>query len=109
MLSCPCSPEGLTAVRFDGGVVMLRCGLHDQQRWLVHGRPTLRADVLPVLRNLFADRRGEPRRTHPAPKPVKVVRRASPAYAAVPAGAGDDERLTVLLHARGLSGSWAVA
>ena len=107
MTSCACPASTLTSLRFADGLVMLRCGAHEQQAWFVDGRQAEQHEVLPALRDLFTVRRGERRESlRPAPRP-RVVQLQEPE---APVLEGDDsERLTALLRARGLSGSWAVA
>lgn len=107
MTRCHCAAASLTSLRFADGLVLLRCAAHEQQTWFVDGRPAERHEVLPALRELFEDRRGE-RSTGrtPAARP-RVVR--LPEAAPVEADTDDGARLTALLHARGLSGTWVVA
>ncbi len=109
MAPCSCPPAALTCVRFADGVVMVRCGVHEQQSWSVDGRPAGRDDALAALKGVFVERRGE-RRTGRAPSPrPQVIRMTEPVAYDVAPEAGDDARLTALLRARGLSGTWAVA
>lgn len=114
MSMCPCPPSSLPAVSFDRGLRLLRCGLHEQQSWELDGRPLERADVLDSLRVVFASRRGQ-RRDEGAATPAPVPATAPPAAwrevravirLPVPQ---TDESLTALLHARGVSGAWAIA
>lgn len=108
MTTCACPATSLASLRFADGLVMLRCASHELQTWYVDGRPAERHEVLPALKDLFVDRRGE-RRSTPAPA-RRVVRLSEPvAYDAGPADTDDSARLTALLQARGLSGTWAVA
>lgn len=100
---CACLADSLTSVRFAGDVVMLRCAVHDVQRWVVDGRPAAREDVLPILRGVFGECRGE-RRTSRNALPLR--RRCAPQR--TPAGT-PDEQLTAVLRARGVPGAWAVA
>ena len=105
MSTCHCSPDTLARVTFDNGTVLLRCPAHEAQRWLVDGRPVDSSRALAALRELFVQERGSRvRRTAP---PARVIQLAPP-----PDGHEvrvDDATLNALLHARGLSGSWAVA
>jgi hypothetical protein len=108
MSMCPCPPSSLTAVSFDRGLRLLRCGVHEQQGWELDGRPVDRADVLESLRTVFSDRRGQRRAgcvVTPAPQPA---RSAAPAAGVIQLP-HTDEGLTALLHARGLTGAWAIA
>lgn len=106
MTSCACPAASLASLRFADGLVLLRCSSHESQTWFVDGRPAERDEVLPALKELFAERRGE---RSPSPRttpPARVIRMTAPV---LPADGDDSTRLTALLHARGLSGSWAVA
>jgi hypothetical protein len=109
MSMCPCPPNSLTAVSFDRGLRLLRCGVHEQQGWELDGRPLDRADVLENLRTVFTSRRGQ-RREAGLAVPTPAPARTGPAPAAemiqLP---HTDEGLTALLHARGLTGAWAIA
>ncbi|MCW2679893.1 MAG: hypothetical protein JWM62_1294 [Frankiales bacterium] len=111
MTSCACPAASLTSLRFADGLVMLRCAAHEQQAWFVDGRAAERHEVLPALRDLFVDRRrGERSAGRVRPARPRVLQMQEPApHEVVPVEADDSERLTALLRARGLSGSWAVA
>lgn len=112
MTSCACPTSRLTSVQFTHGVVMQRCQAHELATWTVDGR---RADARTVrgrLKDVFVESRGQRRTAAPARTP----RVAQPAVPAHPAGAvaamaqaPDDDLLTALLNARGLTGSWATA
>jgi hypothetical protein len=108
MSMCPCPPSSLTAVSFDRGLRLLRCGVHEQQGWELDGRPVDRADVLDNLRSVFADRRGQ-RRTGNLAAPARQSPRAAAPTADVIQLPHTDEGLTALLRARGLTGAWAIA
>lgn len=113
MAMCPCPPSSLAAVSFDRGLRLLRCGVHEQQSWEIDGRPLERADVLHNLRVVFASRRGQRRdegaaRPAPALAPAPSARQEAQAVIQLPV-LQTDETLTALLHARGLSGAWAIA
>lgn len=110
MTRCQCPATSLTSVRFADGLVMVRCSAHEQQAWLVDGQPAEKHQVLPALKDLFVDRRGERSTSRRTASKQRVVRlpETTP-YEAVPADADDSARLTALLHARGLSGTWAVS
>ena len=116
MSSCSCSPDALSSVTFGNGTVLVRCPAHEAQHWLVDGRPVEVTVALGRLRALFTEHRSrasrEPALRQPAlrqaaPRP-RVIQLPQPAPAGSPVRV-DDEALTALLHARGLSGSWAVA
>ena len=110
MTSCVCPATSLASLRFADGLVMLRCASHEQQTWFVDGRPAERDQVLPALKELFVDRRGERRTSRVTAARPRVLRMQEPvAYDAVSPEADDGARLTALLHARGMSGTWAVA
>jgi len=110
MTSCACPAASLASLRFTDGLVMLRCASHEQQAWFVDGRPAERDQVLPALKELFVDRRGERRTSRVTAARPRVLRMQEPvAYDAVSPEADDSARLTALLHARGMSGTWAVA
>lgn len=113
MSSCSCPRAALTAVTFDGGAVLLRCLAHEQQRWLVEGREVATSEALGLLRDAFvAGRSRQPAPGTPRPKVVRMPDAlAVDPYPSTPqpTGRGADADLTALLHARGLSGSWAVA
>lgn len=122
MSMCPCSPSSLTAVTFENGIVLQRCGMHDVQGWVVAGEATDRDEVLANLRGVFSVRNDQRRRDRaavartatpvaPATAPPAPV---APATAAAPTpemlrATNPDEQLTALLQARGLPGAWAVA
>lgn len=109
MNSCACPAASLVSLRFAEGLVLLRCTAHEQQTWYVDGQPAERPEVLPALKDLFLGCRGERRTGRRTTLRPRVRRLHEPvAYDATP-DAGDDERLTALLHSRGLSGTWAVA
>ena len=108
MTSCPCPPASLTSVCFAEGVVLVRCSAHEQQSWFVDGQEVARTEALTALKDLVVARRGE-RRTAATSRRPKVIRMQEPVAYDVPAEADDAERLTALLRARGLSGTWAVA
>ncbi len=105
MPNCACPAASLTSLRFADGLVLLRCAAHEQQAWYVDGRPAERHEVLPALKGLFVDRRGERAgRGAPARRVVQLPEAAP----ALPEDV-DSARLTALLRARGLPGDWAVA
>lgn len=105
MTTCACPATSLASLRFADGLVLLRCSAHEQQTWYVDGRPAERHEVLPVLKELFVDRRGERAGRRAPARQVVQLPEAAPA---VPEKA-DNARLTALLQARGLSGTWVVA
>lgn len=111
MSSCSCSAASLTSVAFDGGIVLQRCGTHEAQRWTLDGREVARTEALHRLRSLFTSARrqraGQSVPAAPRVRPAPRVR--APQVTTLPADAPTDERLTALLRARGLQGSWAVA
>lgn len=111
MSSCCCSAASLTSVAFDGGMVLQRCGTHEAQRWTLDGREVARTEALHRLRTVFTSARGQrPGESGPAAPRVRPSRRVrAPQLVTLPADAPTDERLTALLRARGLQGSWAVA
>lgn len=113
MSSCSCPRTALTAVTFDNGAVLLRCLAHEQQRWLVEGREVSISEALGRLRDAFvAGRSRRPAVGAPGSKEVRMpdTPAVDPcAQAPQATGRGVDADLTALLHARGLSGSWAVA
>ena len=106
MSPCSCAPAALTTLSFDNGTVLLRCHLHEQQRWLVDGEPAATPEALSGLRALFIERRGTDRRAYTPRDTIRLDRTSPPA---APAAAPLDDQLTALLHSRGLQGSWAVA
>ena len=111
MSSCSCSPHALSSVTFGNGIVLVRCPAHEAQRWLVDGRPVEVTVALGRLRALFAEHRSRAPR-EPAPRQAapqrRVIQLPQPTSAEQPVRV-DDDALTALLHARGLSGTWAVA
>lgn len=123
MSLCSCPPDALTSVAFADGTVLLRCGAHERQAWLVDGEPAPRQAALDGLRALFTEQRYQrarrPRRPRPAvvdlvvpaPRmvPPAVVRLDPPRVDAHQRDRRDGELLTALLQARGLPGTWAVA
>ena len=125
MLPCGCARPALISLTFGPGIVLLRCAAHETQSWLVDGAETGTADALASLKTLFVERRGRRQpatdgAAHPRRRRTDVradVRADVPAQpaarpAALPAvvDLGDaDARLTALLQARGLSGSWSIA
>lgn len=102
MTSCACPPSTLTSLTFAEGIVLVRCRAHDQQAWVVEGRVMETAAALPALKDVFIEQRGKGGRPSTVRRkpPVRVRREA-------PVGAVED-RLTALLNARGLPGSWTV-
>jgi hypothetical protein len=114
MDTCSCAPASLTCVTFARGIVMRRCPAHEVQSWTVDGSRTDAATARGLLKDVFVELRGQRvRSSSPAPTP-RVLHLDVPSYdddpsteVALPAGA--DERLTALLNARGLQGSWATA
>ena len=107
MTGCPCPAGSLAQVSFADGVVMLRCAAHEMQRWCLNGHPVERDVALGMLKDLFLARRGERSGTPPRPRVLRLP--AAPSYDLPSPEAEDGARLTALLHARGLSGTWAVA
>lgn len=102
MTSCACPESTLTSLTFADGVVLVRCRVHELQTWVVEGRAMGTDAALPVLKDLFVEHRGKGGRPRAVPRkaPVRAPRE-------MPAAAVD-ERLTKLLNARGLPGSWTV-
>jgi hypothetical protein len=128
MSLCPCSPDSLTAVTFENGIVLQRCGVHDVQSWVVAGETTDRDEVLANLRGVFSVRNEQrrrdrapvartpapvapaaPRSAPPAPEPNPTVDLTPAATAEILRANSPDEQLTALLQSRGLPGAWAVA
>ena len=107
MSSCSCSPGSLVSVTFGNGTVMTRCPAHETQRWLVDGRPVEVPIALDGLRSLFVEERGV-RAGRQVSRTERVIQLPRAPEAVAPASV-DDASLTALLHARGLTGSWAVA
>ena len=102
----PCACADRTSVVFTTGVELLRCSAHDSQTWRVRGRTTTRAVAVAALRDAFQDRTGAHGRRRTASRPSGVPARVvtlPDATSPVPSA----EALTALLHARGLTGSWA--
>lgn len=111
MSSCSCSPDALSSVTFGNGTVLVRCPAHEAQRWLVDGRPVEVTVALGRLRALFSEHRSRAPR-QPALRQAATRSRVIQLPLSAPADQPvrvDDDALTALLHARGLSGSWAVA
>jgi hypothetical protein len=110
MSSCTCSPEILATVSFSNGLVLLRCPAHETQQWLLDGEPVDRSEAFAGLRARFVEQRVE-HGTRPARRRARVIRLPEPVVHPEPVLSGrvDDESLTALLHARGLTGTWAVA
>lgn len=102
MTSCSCPDSALTSLTFADGIVLVRCRVHEHQTWVVEGQPMATDAALPALKDLFVEQRGKGGRARTVPRkaPVRAPRE-------VPAAAVDD-RLTELLNARGLPGSWKV-
>lgn len=126
MSLCPCSPDSLTAVTFENGIVLQRCGVHDVQSWVVAGETTDRDEVLANLRGVFSVRNEQRRRDRapvartaapaaprpaapPAPEPTPTLDLTPAATAEILQASSPDEQLTALLQSRGLPGAWAVA
>ena len=103
MSTCACPRATLTSLTFADGIVLVRCRAHEQQTWVVDGRPMTAAAALPVLKDLFVEQRGKGRR----PRSVRRKPPAAPPREAMP-DTVVDERLTALLNARGVPGSWKV-
>ena len=106
MSTCACPASSLTSVSFAHGVVMQRCGSHELQTWTVNGRRTDGRAVRGLLKDLFVETRGQ--RRPAAELPTHQVARSG-ARTHVAPDATTDERLTALLNARGVQGSWAIA
>lgn len=113
MSSCTCTDATEATVSFHNGTVLLRCAAHERSRWLVDGREVPTAVAVAGLRELFRteriqrQQRKEPRRqVVRLPEPRTVEPYEVPAE---PAAAPDGALLTALLHAHGVSGTWAVA
>ena len=113
MSFCACSPDQLTTVTFDQGIVLLRCGLHDLQCWVVDGQQQERTDVLENLRAIFLERREQRRRSAtPAAEDRVIQLPSAPSTRCAPLAAvpeSDADKLNALLQARGLTGAWSIA
>lgn len=115
---CGCATATLTALTFERGLALLRCGAHEEQVWTVHGEPVPVVDAHARLRAAFAGNRSQTRRTGSRACGGRVLnllgqrppaREPRPAAVNVRSMLGADERLTALLNAQGLQGSWSVA
>lgn len=115
---CGCPTSTLTAVTFERGLALLRCGAHEEQVWTVDGQPISVADAHARLRVAFSDARSQTGRTGPRAcgrvvnlhtQRPGATRTSRPATVDVSSMLGADERLTALLNAHGLHGSWSVA